>query len=132
MGFFNNGCGPCNQVPYTNLHDLNLNWILCIVQKLDSGFEELSKTVAEQLAAMGEDIEEIQKWIAQFNQEEFVEYIKKTVDEYLKVGVYFGLTQDGYFVAYRPENWSDIKFGTTGLDIWPELQPEYGHLTLSY
>ena len=46
--------------------------------------------------------------------------------------VYFGITDDGYFVAYIPESWGDIIFNTTGLDINLPIQPEYGHLVLSY
>lgn len=46
--------------------------------------------------------------------------------------VWFGLTDSGYFVAYVPESWSDIEFGTSGLDVFPALMPEYGHLILSY
>lgn len=45
--------------------------------------------------------------------------------------VFFGLTNDGYFIAYIPESWKDIIFGTTGLDDFPSSVP-YGHLTLTY
>lgn len=46
--------------------------------------------------------------------------------------VFFEITQTGYFVAWIPEGWDDIIFNTTGLDITLALQPEYGHLVLSY
>ena len=42
--------------------------------------------------------------------------------------VFFGLTQDGYFVAYIPENWRDITFDTI---VDPD-SPNYGCLTISY
>lgn len=45
--------------------------------------------------------------------------------------VWFGLTDSGYFTAYIPQSWNDIKFNTTGYDYYTELQPEYGHLVLS-
>ena len=42
--------------------------------------------------------------------------------------VYFGLTTDGYFVAYIPDNWDDIQFDTImNLD-----DENYGRLVLSY
>ena len=45
--------------------------------------------------------------------------------------VIFNITDDGYFVAYIPESWDDIIFGTTGLDTTiPDY--DYGHLVLSY
>ena len=50
----------------------------------------------------------------------------------LVTGVWFGLTDSGYFVAHIPESWRDIIFNTTGYDIMIALQPEYGHLVLSY
>lgn len=51
------------------------------------------------------------------------------VGELVKM-VFFGITDDGYFVAYIPESWEDIIFGTTGLDDFP-TGFDYGHLTLS-
>jgi hypothetical protein len=44
--------------------------------------------------------------------------------------VWFGLTDDGYFVAYIPESWQDVTFRTTGYDITTELMPDFGHLVL--
>ena len=46
--------------------------------------------------------------------------------------VFFGLTDDGYFVAFIPESWDDIRFFTTGYDYTTDLMPEYGHLVLGY
>ena len=42
--------------------------------------------------------------------------------------VYFGLTLDGYFVAYIPESWTQIIFDTGAV----YGTPEYGRLILSY
>lgn len=42
--------------------------------------------------------------------------------------VFFGLTQDGYFVAYIPDNWRDITFDTI---VDPD-SPNFGCLTISY
>lgn len=42
--------------------------------------------------------------------------------------IYFGLTDDGHFVAYIPESWDDIDFDT----IMNYSDPNYGALTLSY
>ena len=45
--------------------------------------------------------------------------------------VFFGITDDGYFVAYIPEYWDDIIFNTTGYDL--QLAGyDFGHLTLSF
>ena len=42
--------------------------------------------------------------------------------------IYFGLTNDGYFVAYIPESWDDITFSTI-MSCDPEM---YGRLVLNY
>ena len=41
--------------------------------------------------------------------------------------VFFGLTQDGYFVAYIPENWRDIQFDTIATP-----NEDYGRLCIYY
>ena len=61
------------------------------------------------------------------------EIVVQTVEQYFSMKtVYFGLTDSGYFVAYIPDTWSDIVFNTTEYDIYVTLQPEYGHLVLSF
>ena len=61
---------------------------------------------------------QIEQWIAD-NMEWIIEQSIKMV--------FFGLTLDGYFVAYIPESWNDIVFDT-GMVYG---QPEYGRLILS-
>lgn len=62
----------------------------------------------------------------------FLEHGRDIIGEVLKLGIYFKLTDDGYFTAYIPEEWSQLQFATTGLDIWTEVQPEFGHLCILY
>ena len=45
--------------------------------------------------------------------------------------VFFGITDDGYLVAYIPEYWDDLIFNTTGYDI-AVAGYDFGHLVLSY
>lgn len=63
--------------------------------------------------------QQVETWIA--HNLEFI------YDETIKQ-IYFGLTDDGYFVAYIPESWDDITFDT----IMNFSDPHYGSLTLSY
>ena len=55
------------------------------------------------------------------------ENMPNIISEAIKM-VYFGLTLDGYFVAYIPESWKQIVFDT-GMVY---ETPEYGRLILSY
>lgn len=65
----------------------------------------------------------------------YINAIAKWIDNNLQqlVGrvvkyVFFGLTDDGYFIAYIPESWDFISFDTI---IQPE-NPLYGHLLLQW
>ena len=52
----------------------------------------------------------------EFYQQKILEWVnanmERLVREYLLTGLWFGLTDDGYFCAYKPETWSDIEFDT--------------------
>ena len=86
-----------------------------------------------------EDIDELQRLFEQFMESGFDDYyaeqVENWIDEHLTFiydhtvkQIYFGLTDDGYFVAYIPESWDDITFDT----IMNYSDPNYGCLTLSY
>jgi hypothetical protein len=128
-----------NQYPYWNINDLNLDFILKHVKDLIAALNQLDgwkvKHESEYLALkkMVDDLyagnfstgfaDALVKW--------YKENITDIIGEFVKL-VIFNITDDGYFVAYIPESWNDIIFGTTGLDEFIALQPEYGHLVLSY
>lgn len=121
-----------DQFPYTNLHELNLDWVLERVkilcgkyQELEIEFDELKKEFEELGLHLGEEVD---KWL----REQGREYVEKIISEYIATSVYFGLTDSGYFVAYIPESWDSIQFATTELDTHIPIQPEYGHLVLIY
>lgn len=131
MGFF-------NQYPYINLTDLNLDYVLKhlkeFMTKVDSleawkakhekEYAELKKCCD---AMMSGDfppafIQALSDWLSRNALDLIGELVKM---------VFFGITDDGYFVAYIPEGWDDIIFGTTGLDDFP-VGVDFGHLTLSF
>lgn len=127
-----------NLYPYTNLEDLNLDYILKTVKQLFNQVSSLDEWKVEheteynQLKQLYDDIvsgnfppamyNSLYQWTVQ-NSASIIERLTKMV--------FFGLTDDGYFVAYIPDTWDDIIFGTSGLDtVVPDL--DYGHLILSY
>ena len=73
-------------------------------------------------------IKQIQEWIDNFD----TSYAEKIIKEHIATMIFVEITDSGYIVYNIPKEWSDITFNTTGLDIEVELQPEYGHLVLSY
>ncbi len=130
--------GFTNKYPYTDLHELNLDWILKVVYE--------SSTSAADIRNRLDDLEADNETMMQLYNEimagDFPDPVKEGFDLWMRenaldiVGelatmVFFGLTNDGYFVAYVPESWNDLQFGTTGLDTFP-VDIDYGHLTISY
>lgn len=121
-----------NEFPYTRNYDADLGWLIRKVKKL----LDCCKTAEEQLDALNQFMENIEN--GNF-PEAVVSAFKKWMNDNLLhiVGdlmkqVFFGLTTDGYFVAYIPESWDDIRFNTTEYDIFLPGFDQFGHLVLSY
>lgn len=102
--------------------------VLCKVVTYLNNVIEGTNGVIDDVAELKNDLGVVQNWINNFN----TAYAEKIIAQYIATMVFFGLTDSGYFVAYIPENWDTIHFGTTGLDIDAPIQPEYGHLVLLY
>ena len=126
------------EFPHTRTYDSDLGWLIKTVKELCDTANNLEEWRTEheeqykELKALYDAlmsgkfppsiVEAFNKW-AKANMPSLVKEMIKTV--------WFGLTDDGYFVAYLPESWSDIIFNTTGFDISiPGYS--YGHLVLSY
>ncbi len=106
--------------------------VLCKVVKYINDLIDSDKEIIENVEALQAEMVTVQEWINSFNYGPLLATVKEMVNKYITAGVYFGLTDDGYFVAYIPEAWNKIAFNTTGYDIDLPIQPEYGHLVLSY
>ena len=127
-----------NEYPYTDFHELNLSWVINKTKELIDHMKEID----EWKESYQQTVEDLQKFyddlVAGNYPPEFVTHLKNWISIYgvdiigsLIKMVFFGITDDGYFIAYIPESWNDIVFGTSGLDDFP-AGVEYGHLTLSY
>jgi len=130
--------GFTNKYPYTDLHELNLDWILKVVYESSASASDIKN----RLDALEADNETIMALYNEIITGDFPESVKEGFELWMRenaldlVGelatmVFFGLTDDGYFCAFVPESWDDLQFGTTGLDTFPD-GIEYGHLTISY
>lgn len=102
--------------------------VLCKVVTYLNNVIEGTNGVIDDVEELRNDLATVQNWINNFD----TKYAEKIIAQYIATMVFFGLTDSGYFVAYIPENWESIKFGTTGLDVDAPIQPEYGHLVLLY
>ena len=84
--------------------------------------------IIENMDELENAINELNEFIDNFDTT-FAEHI---IEEHLATMIFVTISDSGYFIYHIPESWENITFNTTGLDIELELQPEYGHLVLSY
>lgn len=126
------------EFPHTRTYDSDLGWLIKTLKALCEAVEAMEDWKAQheeeyqQLKALydavmsgnfpPEIVNAFNIWM-QHNGLELVGELVKMV--------FFGITDDGYFVAYIPEYWDDIIFNTTGYDI-TILGYDFGHLTLSF
>lgn len=127
-----------NKYPYTDFHELNLDWVLTTVKQLFEAVQQIDGWIDNHQ----QEYEELKALYDQIMAGNFPPSIKNAFAAWMQANaldlvgdlvkmVIFNITDDGYFVAYIPESWDDIIFGTTGLDV---ILPgyDYGHLVLSY
>ena len=102
--------------------------VLCgIRHKLNELIEQYN-AMTDVIESIQEAIDKINEWIDNFD----TSIIESIVRDYLATMIFVSISDAGYIVYTIPESWKNITFNTTGLDIELELQPEYGHLVLSY
>ena len=126
-----------NQFPYTDFHELNADWIVKHFKEFIDSFKDIDNWIQEH----EKEYEELKKLYDDFLAGRFTPEFLATLNRWVTENavsiidaaiktVFFGL-EDGYFVAYIPDSWSEIIFGTTGLDDFPAGY-DFGHLTLTY
>ena len=122
----------CQKVlPLVYENSLSYYEVLCKVVDYINKLIDSDKEIIENVEALQREMKTVLEWIDNFDSNA-EQVLKEIIDEYIATMVFFGITDDGYFVAYIPKSWKSITFNTTGLDIDLPIQPEYGHLVLSY
>lgn len=122
----------CQKVlPLVYDNSLSYYEVLCKVVKYINDLIDSDKEIIADVDKLKEEMNEVLTFMERY-REDAEKIIKEEIEKYIATMVFFGITDDGYFVAYIPESWDDITFNTTGLDITIPIQPEYGHLVLSY
>lgn len=121
-----------NEFPYTDFHELNLDWIIKNVKEITREFIELKKqndNVLSDFEILKNNFDELKNYVlSAFTDDN----IRKIIISYIATMIFVEISDSGYIIYNIPETWSDIAFNTTELDIKVESQKEYGHLVLSY
>lgn len=114
-------------------------------QRIDRLCEQLHKLVCyanylgEKINLNHDDIEALKVQFQKFLDGEMLDFyeaqiqawIDENMERIIKAAikmVFFGLTQEGYFVAYIPESWNEITFDT----VMNYADENYGRLVLEY
>ena len=101
--------------------------ILCKCVSYINDLIENNKIIYNEIEALKSELSKIQKWIDDFD----TSYAEEIIKKYLATMIFVEISDSGYIIYYIPEQWKDIQFETTGLDI-DIPNTEYGRLVLSY
>jgi hypothetical protein len=141
--------GVFEQFPYTNYHDLNLDWILQKIKDALANVDTNNAKVKEldtKVTDMQSEIDVVNTAIKLINTEldniekgQYVQLylnslinwidsnIQQLVSNIVKY-VAFGIDDSGYFYADIPTTWNFLQFDT----IIDASSPDYGHLTMQW
>ena len=113
--------------PYTDFNELNLDYILKVVKACEETIKTQLPDLYNRLNLAEDEIKALEDWVNDFD----IYLIQDALAEYLKVGIFVEINNEGYIVYNIPSTWSEIEFHTTGLD-YTDPDYDYGHLVLVY
>ena len=128
-----------NSYPYTDFHELNLDWIITHFKEFVDEIASLDSWRATHEA----EYQQLKEYVDELRNGQLTPAMYNAIDAWCNANL-FGLFAEmikfitvsindaGYIVLTYPSQWRELVFNTTGLDINVPLQPEYGHLTISY
>lgn len=105
--------------------------ILCKIAKYINDLIDQDKIFADEANQLREDLKELSDELAKWN-EDSDEFFRQWMQEHIARSIFVEISDDGYIKYNIPDMWDNVTFNTTGLDIFLEIQPNYGHLVLSY
>lgn len=118
----------CNVVlPLVYDDSLSYYEVLCKVVKYINDLIDQDKIFGQELVNLKTELNEVQKWIDNFDPE----YLKQWIANYISTMIFVEINDDGYIVYNIPWTWDNITFKTTGLD-YTLPDSEYGRLVLLY
>ena len=115
------------------VYDESLSYyeVLCKVVDYINKLIEQDKVFATDIDSMRAEVATLKQVVDNWNSNA-EKFFNEWMDAHLAVMIMPEITDSGYFAINIPKMWDRVKFETTGLDVVLALQPEYGHLVLSY
>lgn len=113
--------------------------LLCkVIDKLNEVIKQ-SNEQAQVIRLLVDELSRLKELFEQFMESGFDDYYKEQIERWIDEHmadiisrsirmVFFGLTMDGYFVAYIPDSWNEIVFDTGAVYGYDT----YGRLILRY
>ena len=105
--------------------------VLCKVVKYLNDLIAQDNVFADEIESVKTEVKQLSDIVNNWNKASD-EFFNQWMQNHLANMIFVEITDAGYIVYNIPEMWSGIKFNTTVLDIELSLEPEYGHLVLSY
>lgn len=102
------------------------------VDTLNGELTEIRNTVEGNYSALEAQIKVLQDWIDNYDENMWRKFIEEILNTYVPSQMTVSLSQEGHLVIDYWEPWDELVFGTTGYDVDVPIQPEFGHLTVSY
>lgn len=119
----------CQKVlPLVYDNSLSYYEVLCKVVTYINNLITDTNDIIDNVNELKNELNVVEKWIADFN----TDYAEEIIRESIATMIFVWLSDSGYIMYTIPKGWESIIFNTTGMDITLPLQPEYGHLVLSY
>lgn len=119
----------CQKVlPLVYDNSLSYYEVLCKVVNYINRLIEDDKIMADDIAELQKELAMIKEWINHFD----TTVLEKLIEDNLMRMIIVSLTDDGHILITIPNGWDAITFNTTEYDISLPLQPQFGHLVLSY
>lgn len=105
--------------------------ILCKVVDYINNLIETDKVQNNEINKLKQEVQTVQNWINNFD----TSYAETVIAHYLATMIFVSISNEGYIIYTIPNQWKNITFNTTGLDIDNNIgvgNYDYGHLVLSY
>lgn len=125
------------EFPHTRMYDSDLGWLIKRVDSYDETISALDEWIAENQPKIN-DLEDFKAaledgQLPQGVRNGLLTWARQNLPDIIESAIksVFFVLENGYFVAYIPDSWDEITFGTSGLDDFP-AGIDFGHLTLSY